>query len=69
MTEQNKVKVAPKKTISIRVSVEEHSELKNISVNRDESLQGLLYPVIKDWLKNVPDADKVEPEEEGMDKA
>ena len=59
-----KVKVAPKKTISIRVSVEEHLELKNVSVNRDESLQSMLYPLIKEWLRNVPDADKMTPEEE-----
>ena len=62
MTE--KVKVAPKKTISIRVSVDEHTEMKNISANRDESLQSLLYPLIKEWLRNVPDADKMTPEEE-----
>ena len=62
MTE--KVKVAPKKTISIRVSVEEHMELKNVSVNRDESLQSLLYPLVKEWLRNIPDADKMTPEEE-----
>ena len=59
-----KIKAAPKKTISIRVSVEEHTEMKNISANRDESLQSLLYPLVKEWLRNVPDADKVEPEEE-----
>ena len=67
MTE--KIKVAPKKTISIRVSVDEHTEMKNISANRDESLQSLLYPLVKEWLRNIPDADKAEPEEEGMDKA
>ena len=61
-----KVKVAAKKTLSIRVSVEEHLELRNISVNRDASIQSLLYPLIKEWLRNVPDADKAEPEvEEG----
>ena len=59
-----KVKVAPKKTISIRVSTEEHLELKNISVNRDMSIQALIYPLIKEWLRNVPDADKMTPEEE-----
>ena len=67
MTE--KVKVAPKKTISIRVSIEEHMELKNVAANREESLQSMLYPLVKEWIKNVPDADKAEPEEEGMDKA
>ena len=67
MTE--KVKVAPKKTISIRVSVEEHMELKNISVNRDVSIQSLLYPLVKEWLDSVNPVDKEAPEEEGMDKA
>ena len=62
MTE--KVKATPKKTLSIRVSLEEHNELKNISVNRDMSIQGLLYPLVKEWLRNVPDADKMTPEEE-----
>jgi len=62
MTE--KVKVAPKKTISIRVSLDEHAEMKNISANRDESLQSMLYPVVREWLRNVPDADKMTPEEE-----
>jgi len=62
MTE--KVKATPKKTISIRVSLEEHAEMKNISVNRDESLQSLLYPLVKEWLRNIPDADKMTPEEE-----
>ena len=61
MTE--KVKVAPKKTISIRVSIEEHGEMKNISANRDVSIQALLYPVVREWLRNVPDADKMTPEE------
>ena len=59
-----KVKVAPKKTISIRVSVEEHGELKNISANREESLQSLLYPLVKDWLESVNPVDKMTPEEE-----
>ena len=62
MTE--KVKATPKKTVSIRVSVEEHTEMKNISANRDMSLQSLLYPLVKEWLKNIPDADKAEPEPE-----
>lgn len=62
MTE--KVKATPKKTISIRVSVGEHGELRNISANRDESLQSMLYPLVKEWLRNVPDADKMTPEEE-----
>jgi len=57
-------KVAPKKTLSIRVSIEEHGELRNISANRDESIQSMLYPVVREWLRNVPDADKMTPEEE-----
>ena len=62
MTE--KIKVAPKKTISVRVSVEEHGELKNIAYNREESLQGLLYPVIKGFLERCDPAEKLPPEEE-----
>ena len=62
MTE--KIKATPKKTISVRVSLEEHSELKNISANRDESLQSLLYPLIKDWLDSVNPVEKEPPEEE-----
>jgi len=60
----NKVKVAPKKTVSVRVSLEEHGELKNISVNRDVSIQSLLYPLVKEWLDSVNPVDKEAPEEE-----
>ena len=62
MTE--KIKATPKKTVSIRVSVDEHTEMKNISANRDESLQSLLYPLVKDWLASVSPIDKMTPEEE-----
>ena len=62
MTE--KAKATPKKTLSIRVSVEEHAELRNISANRDMSLQSLLYPLIKDWLDSVNPVEKEPPEEE-----
>lgn len=61
MTE--KVKATPKKTISIRVSVEEHGELKNISANRDMSIQSLLYPLVRDFLDSVDPAEKLPPEE------
>ena len=61
MTE--KVKVAPKKTLSIRVSLEEHTELKNIAENRDMSIQSLLYPLVKEWLDSVNPVDKEAPEE------
>ena len=61
MTE--KVKVAPKKTLSIRVSLEEHTELKNIAENRDMSIQSLLYPLVKEWLDSVNPVDKMTPEE------
>ena len=57
-------KVAPKKTISIRVSLEEHVELKNISANRDMSIQSLIYPLIKEWLDSVNPVDKEAPGEE-----
>ena len=62
MTE--KVKATPKKTLSIRVSLEEHNELKNISANRDTSIQGLLYPLVKEWLDSVNPVEKEPPEEE-----
>ena len=61
MTE--KVKATPKKMISIRVSVEEHMELRNISANRDMSLQSLLYPLVKEWLDSVNPAEKLPPED------
>ena len=59
-----KVKATPKKTVSVRVSVEEHGELKNIAANRDMSIQGLLYPLIKEWLDSVNPVEKEPPEEE-----
>ena len=59
----HKKKVAPKKTISIRVSVEEHAEMKNISANRDVSIQALIYPLIKEWLDSVNPVDKEPPED------
>ena len=62
MTE--KIKATPKKTLSIRVSIEEHGELRNISANREASIQSLLYPLIKDWLESVNPIDKMTPEEE-----
>ena len=62
MTE--KVKAAAKKTVSVRVSVEEHVELKNIAANRDTSIQSLLYPLVKEWLDSVNPVDKMTPEEE-----
>ena len=61
MTE--KIKATPKKTVSIRVSLDEHVELKNISANRDVSIQALLYPIIKEWLDSVNPVDKEAPEE------
>ena len=61
MTE--KVKATPKKTVSIRVSVEEHGEMKNISANRDMSIQSLLYPLIKEWLERCDPTEKLPPEE------
>ena len=67
MTE--KVKAAAKKTVSVRVSVEEHVELKNISANRDVSIQALLYPLVKDWLDSVNPVEKEPPEEPEADKA
>ena len=67
MTE--KIKATPKKTVSVRVSVEEHVELKNISANRDVSIQALLYPLVKDWLDSVNPVEKEPPEEPEADKA
>ena len=65
-----KVKAAAKKTVSVRVSLEEHIELKNISANRDTSIQALLYPLVKEWLDSVNPVDKEAPEEESeADKA
>ena len=58
-----KVKATPKKTVSVRVSVEEHGELKNIAANRDMSIQGLLYPLIKEWLDSVNPVEKEPPED------
>ena len=59
-----KVKATPKKTVSVRVSIDEHTELKNISANRDVSIQALLYPLVKEWLDSVNPVEKEPPEEE-----
>ena len=60
-----------RKTVSVRLSVSDWRILHNVADNRDCSIQSLLEPIVRGWLKDVPDADKVdpEPEEEGLDKA
>ena len=55
-----------RKTVSVRLALSDWGMLHNISYNRDVSIQSLLEPVVREWLRNVPDSDKVEPE--GMDK-
>ena len=57
-----------RKTVSVRLAVSEWKLLHNISDNRDVSIQSLLEPVIRGWLKDVPEEDKVDPEPDGMDK-
>lgn len=58
-----------RKTVSVRLALGEWKLLHNISYNRDCSIQSLLEPVVRGWLKDVPESDKAEPEEEGLDKA
>ena len=47
-----KVMIAPGKY------VQGAGEMKNIAANRDESLQSLIYPLIKEWLESVNPVDK-----------
>ena len=60
-----------RKTVSVRLAVSEWKILHNIADNRDVSIQSLLEPVVRAWIKDVPEEDKAEPEpeEEGLDKA
>ena len=60
-----------RKTVSVRLAISEWRLLHNISDNRDCSIQSLLEPIVREWIRNVPESDKAdpEPEEEGMDKA
>ena len=59
-----------RKTVSVRLALSDWTILHNISANRDVSIQSLIEPVVRGWLKGVPEEDKVnpEPESEGMDK-
>ena len=57
-----------RKTVSVRLALGEWQLLHNISANRDVSIQSLLEPVVREWLRNVPDTDKEAPEADGMDK-
>ena len=59
-----------RKTVSVRLALSDWTILHNISANRDCSIQSLVEPVVRSWLKGVPEEDKAEPEseEEGMDK-
>ena len=66
------LKVAEKiirKTVSVRLAIGDWTILHNISANRDVSIQSLIEPIVRNWLKDVPEEDKAEPEEEGLDKA
>ena len=60
-----------RKTVSVRLALSDWTILHNISANRDVSIQSLIEPVVRSWLKGVPEEDKVDPEPEvdGMDKA
>ena len=60
-----------RKTVSVRLAIGEWKLLHNVSDNRGVSIQSLLEPVVRGWLKDVPEEDKAEPEseEEGLDKA
>ena len=57
-----------RKTVSVRLAIGEWKLLHNISYNRDCSIQSLLEPIVRSWIKDIPEEDKMEPEE-GMDKA
>ena len=59
-----------RKTVSVRLALSDWTILHNISANRDCSIQSLLEPVVRGWIKGVPEEDKMdpEPESEGMDK-
>lgn len=58
-----------RKTVSVRLALSDWTILHNISANRDVSIQSLIEPVVRSWLKGVPEEDKAEPEPDGMDKA
>lgn len=57
-----------RKTVSVRLALGDWKVLHNVADNRDVSIQSLLEPIVRSWLKDVPDADKAEPEPDGMDK-
>lgn len=59
-----------RKTVSVRLALSDWTILHNISANRDVSIQSLIEPVVRGWLKDVPESDKMDPEpDDGLDKA